>query len=109
MLFVRNFEFEEKPYYEMMRQKFRKVLHELHQNRREEIPLDWKVLRDKLRDNRRQERATKESALNYQAEGQLFISDIEKQDGSRMKQSFMKKGEDSAMQFQKQQQEESKK
>ena len=68
MLYVRNLEYEEKPNYEMMRGKFRKVLNELHVNRKEEVPLDWKVLRDKQRENKRQEKATK-SGLNYQTEG----------------------------------------
>ena len=47
MLYVRNLEYEEKPSYEMIRGKFRKVLSEMHHNRKEEVPLDWKVLRDK--------------------------------------------------------------
>lgn len=91
MLFVRNLEYEEKPNYEMMRQKFRKVLHDLHQNRKEEIPLDWRVLRDRLRDHKRQEKATK-SGLNYQPDGQLFISDIEKQTGGNKNSSMRKDG-----------------
>ncbi len=83
MLYVRNLEYEEKPSYEMIRGKFRKVLNEMHHNRKEEVPLDWKVLRDKLRENKRLERVTKSGlGLNYQVEGQVFVSDLSKQTGN---------------------------
>ena len=82
MLYVRNLEYEEKPSYEMIRGKFRKVLNEMHHNRKEEVPLDWKVLRDKQRETKRQDRVTK-SGLNYQVEGQAFVSDLSKQTGNQ--------------------------
>lgn len=53
MIYVKGLDFEEKPNYEMIRGKFKAVLMRLHTNRKEEVPLDWKVLREKKRESRR--------------------------------------------------------
>ena len=55
MLYIRGLSYKEKPNYEMIRGKFKSILMRLHKNRKEEVPLDWKILRDKQRASRLQE------------------------------------------------------
>jgi hypothetical protein len=58
MINIRGLDFEEKPNYDMIRGKFKEVLMRLHTNRKEEVPLDWKVLRDKKREGKKQQKQT---------------------------------------------------
>jgi hypothetical protein len=56
MIYIRGLDFEEKPSYEMIRGKFKDILMRLHTNRKEEVPLDWKILRDKKREDKKQQK-----------------------------------------------------
>jgi uncharacterized protein YbaA (DUF1428 family) len=53
MIYIKGLDFEEKPNYDMIRGKFKSVLMRLHTNRKEEVPLAWKIIRDKKREDKR--------------------------------------------------------
>ena len=72
ILYIRGLEFEEKPNYDMIRGKFRNVLNHLHTNRKEEVPLDWKVIREKQRAEKRQRLC--QSGFDTPVPGNLFAT-----------------------------------
>ena len=64
MLYVRGLEFEEKPNYEMIRNKFKTILSRVHPNRKEELVTDWQLLRKIKKEKKKGEEVRKQAIKN---------------------------------------------